>query len=97
MVTIKCQNPECGKKFKVANHFASRRKYCPECNRKFHRIRCKESYRANKKKKKGEPKKIKLCSCGCGRPVGEGLRFLSEWCFRNKQNDVDDWHNVAEN
>jgi len=32
-------------------------------------------------------KKPKLCSCGCGRPVGEGLNFLSQYCYHNKTND----------
>ncbi len=30
-----------------------------------------------------EPKgKKDKCSCGCGRPVGVGKRFLSDYCFR---------------
>jgi len=91
MLTVICQNPKCGKIFKVANHFAARRKYCPECNKDMHRKRCRDYYRAHKDEKK-DPKKIKLCSCGCGRPVGEGLHFLSEYCFKTKQNDdVDEY------
>jgi len=39
------------------------------------------------KKKLDEKDKPKLCSCGCGRPVGEGLHFLSQYCYHNKTND----------
>jgi len=36
-----------------------------------------------------EENKEKLCSCGCGRPVGEGLYFLSDYCYHNKTNDEE--------
>jgi hypothetical protein len=37
-------------------------------------------------------KKPKTCSCGCGRPVGKELFFLSDYCYQRKTNDGDEEH-----
>jgi hypothetical protein len=85
MKIIICQR--CGEEVKVSHRNSNRQKYCKECAVIIRREQVNNYYQENKnKKKRGE----KLCSCGCGRPVGEGLHFLSEYCYQFKHNDVDE-------
>lgn len=88
----KCEIIECGLK---------------ECTEKFmqvvpwqrfccvqHRI-TDESRRSILSRKKKVPKKSKkLCRCGCGNPVGKGLYWLSESCYKGKQNNIDYEHKI---
>ena len=87
----------CGVEVKVSKFAAAKRKYCDKCGKKRGRQLARDYARRNKDeiKKRRTSKKRKLCSCGCGRPVGEGLTMLSTYCFMNKQNDEEDWHSVG--
>jgi hypothetical protein len=70
---------------------AYRQRYCRECKP----IREAELYggwlATAREKRKGGKNRPK-CSCGCGRPVGEGLRKLSYRCYITRTNDVEDEH-----
>ncbi len=75
--------------------------YSPECKTPPHRrlryhkgIRKYQSdYKKSQYSKarfKIEPKsKGKFCSCGCGRPVGKGLRMLSSYCYEKGDDQSD--------
>jgi len=84
MKTIICQR--CSKEVEVSSKFSNRQKYCRECSTIIHKERAKNHYHNNKSVRSRSTEK---CSCGCGRPVGKGLRFLSEYCYKLKQNDEE--------
>jgi hypothetical protein len=90
---VSCQI--CGVEFEVSKYASKRRKYCDRCAKKVNNKLARDYARKNKERIKARRSKRKLCSRGCGRPVGEGLRKLSTYCFKNSQNDADDWHNIG--
>jgi hypothetical protein len=88
MTRIICE--KCGREITVTQRAAARQRFCPECA-KINHIEVVKSYYH---RKKNAPPNARLCSCGCGRPVGEGLRFLSEYCYKNKKNDHEEEHSI---
>ena len=79
MVEITCE--KCGTKLTVSKRAAVRKRFCPECAYINHQKRVAVH---DLKKKEMRKTATKLCSCGCGRSVGEGLRFLSTYCYKTK-------------
>ena len=64
---------------------------CTECRLK-ENTAIEETVRKPKRKEEG-----KLCHCGCGKPRGKGKTLLSEYCFRNGESGMEDWHSVHVN
>jgi len=78
---------KCGIKVEI-NNMQSKKLYCDSCayeiQKEYARKNSKKYYKTRKTKK---PKK--LCSTGCGRPVGKGLTFLCNICYKNSNQELE--------
>ena len=78
MVKINCQ--ECGIELEITKKAAIKQKFCSACSKERHKKRVREAYHKKKEAKR-------LCSCGCGRPVGSNLSMLSDHCYHTMEGD----------
>ena len=83
---LECMREGCKVRFdqKVSWHW-----FCsPRCRIKHNDVieqKIRKPYRAKKRGK---------CRCGCGRPIGKGLHWLSEYCYRNGTCPSEDYHKM---